>query len=454
MLKFNDNNIVVGIIKEMLADFNLPKLRVYTKENEDYFTAHGEEKNIIETIGSGEHVRYISYIKDNILQQYIDGSWTTENSNETYAFNKQITNLTKNLKITNNIYDYYTHEYLGNYLRFLRDYLNFDLMMLYNCFSNRICNSLNFSFTNNSNTITFNAKDAHYKIYMLPVKLFKDYTIAIDSKQPIELCCGIYGKRQDKREKFESLPSITYMKINRTQFNNQFLYTKLNEITGLLSPENEMELAQSEDDLKLFIKLPANNISAVTVLEGNYLNWNNKSLYPKIKSNNFIVNFEGPVENDKHIGHQEDQYFRPITELQLLQVNSGTSYPIADRLIEYLTGQAITELDENADNIRRVQKVFTENKNTVKYSGFWESKIRHALYTYMNANLKKDVKTASHDCLGYVDKDVEKYYKSVHIVTDNDVSAGRYPGKKAGDEITLNTLNDVDIYEDELLGGN
>lgn len=57
----------------------------------------------------------------------------------------KILNHTKNLKITTNSYDYYTHEYLGDYLRFQRDYYDIDLMPLYNCFNDRQCDLLDIS---------------------------------------------------------------------------------------------------------------------------------------------------------------------------------------------------------------------------------------------------------------------------------------------------------------------
>jgi hypothetical protein len=139
--------------------------------------------------------------------------------------------------IRNNIYDSYTHEYLGDYLRFQRDYNDLNLMSLYNCFSNRACDnlkikdSLSVSMPESGDItkvdIDFNTSDINYKIYMLPVKLFQEYTIAIDCETPIELCCGIYGEYQDTREKFNQLVKLTYQKINYSKFSQPFLFTKL-----------------------------------------------------------------------------------------------------------------------------------------------------------------------------------------------------------------------------------
>ena len=162
-----------------------------------------------------------------------------------YNYGNKLLNYTKRLILKNNVYDSYTHEYLGDYLRFQRDYNNLNLMPLYNCFSNRACENLKISgeitevitkgtkrenrvVTEHKTNFIFDTKDTNYKIYMVPVKLFQNYTIAIDSNQPIEMCCGIYNNYQDTRDKFENLPKLTYQKINQSQFTKPFLYTKLN----------------------------------------------------------------------------------------------------------------------------------------------------------------------------------------------------------------------------------
>ncbi len=100
--------------------------------------------------------------------------------------------------------------------------------------------------------------------------------------------------------------------------------------------------------------------------------------------------------------------------LQLLQVNTNEQYAFADRLIEYLTENVILpDGEEIYDDIRRVQKVMTWNNGTNNYSisipGVWDSKMSKVIYEYMTTrDLPKEVK---HDLLGYVDKDVERYYQ-------------------------------------------
>ena len=107
-----------------------------------------------------------------------------------------------------------------------------------------------------------------------------------------------------------------------------------------------------------------------------------------------------------------DTKLKLISPLQLLQFNTNEQHPFADRLIEYLIGNAITNTDEEIyDNVRRAQKaLYDNNKYIVRVHGAWAYEMNKLFYEYMtNQNL--DFNT-DHDLLGYVDKDVEKYYKS------------------------------------------
>ena len=42
MFKFNSDNIIIGYLKQVLYDFNLPKYRVYTKEQENYYNNYSK----------------------------------------------------------------------------------------------------------------------------------------------------------------------------------------------------------------------------------------------------------------------------------------------------------------------------------------------------------------------------------------------------------------------------
>ena len=564
MRKFNTSDLFTGYIKQLLHNFNLPKIKVYTEQhrqyalkNEDKNNINRESPEILGTLKASsentiKNVRYFPYIKDGEIQEYINNEWKNVGDRgnikifRNYVYGEKILNYTKNLKINSNVYDSYTHEYLGDYLRFHRDFLNLDLMPLYNCFSNRSCDKLKlkWSLTNETN-IVFDTTDTNFKIYMVPVKLFKKYTIAIDSEYPIEMCCGIYGDYQDTREKFNRIPRLTYKRVSNSIFSQPFLYdllaytddnstnTLVENLTSKTNNNDLIELAQNECDLKLFIKIPVENNSTIVVLEGDYLTWNDSyyakespkifdiasyftklptsltesdlnklylvnsdedkyiNLYKVIKNKESQLVFEnlgsiwgnsvkyskesnqfkliiddasnadtieeayknyirGKIVSQKYIAYYNSslkKLYVPSrtftkktnktiinldslsakkfnntnislkTQLQLLHLNTKEQHPFADRLIEYLIGNAITNAeDEIYDNVRRAQKALSSNYSANNYiisvPGVWSNEMKVLFYEYMTTNKLTNTFKTNHDILGYVDKDVEKYYQA------------------------------------------
>jgi len=494
MIEFNSDHIVVGQIKQLLATFNLPTYRVYTKENQIYYDMYGEERNIVESVpitdaANKTHIRYIEYIKNNKIQRFYDNEW--HDTNRVYFYNKKELNHTKNLKIQNNLYDTYTHEYLGNYLRFQRDYNNINMMPFYNCFSNRLVQHLSYNFILAGETptenkqIIFDSEDTKYKIYMVPVKMFNKYTIAIDSSEGLELCCGIYGQYQDTREKLKNIPALTYLKVNSCNFSAPFLYSGLDNIIDFMQPDSAAELATVEKDLKLFIKLPANNKSSIVILEGNYLNWNDKYVvsatiqyldpedpkYDPTKSLDNPINFsQANIEKNHSINNYDEtniirglirsdsnfiQYLPDInanidyrnlnliTTLQLLLLNTGIQYPFSNILIEFLTGNMVTPIDEIDANIKRAQQIAVENGNTnVLVDGIWSQKLQMLLYDFVNAAYSRNKLISSEklDTTGFIDKEVESHYNSIVAHTDPN------KGTLVIDNV-INTLRDINLYE-------
>ena len=593
MFKFNNNHIFTGYLKQLLASFNLPKCRVYTKEQEaleqkyqvskhtiepqlknlyaqqdtlsgilqeismmlknatvdssykialqEIRAEYSKEYNavttkllelqqylpkIIPTVYHSEYLkvypgdlpddlplklnypskmRYAPYIKEGYLQVYADGKWHTghrsfhsESSHHAlhidtakpyakipYSYGQKILNYTKNLQIQNTIYDSYTHEYLGDYLRFQRDFANINLMPLYNCFSNRACPRLDLTFTlTNGYEVKFKTDQSFettlYKYYMVPVKFFKDYTIAIDSDASIELCCCVYDEYQNIDTDFADIPRLTYQCFSDLQFKTPVLYTKLQNLTKLLiDPYNENnDLCQQEDNLKLILKIPVNNTSSIVILEGDYTKYNDSAISLEVDRRLSDRNRDTLLDNDldspeqlnsfeilaqlqtnkaeaeanSQIVKQTNQTVinydknnftnelaacnfladKLITPLQLLRTNTGESYPFADRLVEYLTGNAITVNEEIKDNVVRAKTVIGATCEPKVYpiiaeDGIWEPVLQCLAYSYINEN--HNTYDVNHDILGFIDKDVEKWYSM-----------------KAGDD--TKTIANIDIYND------
>ena len=166
MIKYNDDNIKVGQIKQLLHTFNLPSCNIY-KEGM--------------TLCTGLH-----YIKNDAIYVCSDtGNLVRECS---YNFGGKYEGITTNLRLTSNVYDSYTHKYLGRYLRFIRDYSGVDLMSMYNCFSNELVK--NFDVTVNDVRYVSNAND--YIIYAVPIRFGQKYSIYANSSKSVEMFAGYY----------------------------------------------------------------------------------------------------------------------------------------------------------------------------------------------------------------------------------------------------------------------
>jgi hypothetical protein len=397
-----------------------------------------------------------------------------------YSPEKSVMGLTKTLISPGPSYDATTHKYLGEYLRFVRDYYNVNLMSMYNCFSDEICSNVNCLVELNNEPkreLKVSSLDSTYKLYKIPVKLFADYTIAIESSGGIELFCGLYNSVLDITDEGKNLIKKTYYKVTEPLFNQPFLYNKLN-VKFWKNTTEALEslcwnIAAREQDLYLFIKVPAACKSSIVVLEGDYRECNSSWYEPSKKTitvttntgskeitktiweyaqNKALLNFSDSLDLNSY-------EFKPISRLQLLAFNTGESYPFADRLIEYLAGSAITPIDDISDNIARTQRVMSQNKNFFKIEGLWEEKMQNILYDYMTnsgeirideATQKlKDTRNGYHrqlghtskstlyDILGYVDRDTEKTYASYTKKADNQ-------GKLTAQ--VKNTIQNVDIY--------
>ena len=117
---FYKNNIITGYIKQLLSTFNLPTCKIFDSEEAlfDYLPKNTNLKDLIYIIkrykdGRDSFVRISASNKLSFISYY--------NENDFYP------NLTKTLAITDNLYDSNTHKYLGEYLRYIKDFKGINL---------------------------------------------------------------------------------------------------------------------------------------------------------------------------------------------------------------------------------------------------------------------------------------------------------------------------------------
>ena len=400
MYHFNENNIVTGYIKELLHNFELPVCPVYVEGETEIYpnTNYIYNHSIILTNNWDAN--------DNVMT--LDGNYKLVQS---YVYGQSVLNLTKKLKLNSIIYDTYTHEYLGDYLRFYRDYTGIDLMMLYNCFSNRMAENLDYRLTERTyvdilDSSSFDSTDTKHKIYLVPVKFNKKYLIGIDSDVDVELVCALVdGNVQITQVNTDQLYASSYKSYDYLSFNNPIVFDT--HFSDML----DVNLRDMESCLKLCIKLPASNKSSISVVE--------VSSPPEF----FKAGVDGTVADmifsTDSIGDLRNEY---PTKLSLFSINDGVSYPFADRLLEYLFGQAITSDDQVGDNIERVRMQLINpaqrQKNGIQlgvaskvgYEGVWNDYFRPLCYmaaikphTAENVSFTK----RNYDLTYYIDKDIE-----------------------------------------------
>ncbi len=401
MIKFNSTNIFVGEIKEILKSFNLPSYKVLVQ---------GEPVSIFKDF---------SYIYSGMIlvgrenKDFPNGFIYDSNDflyKDTYYYNQPILNITHNLVIKNVNYDYLTHNRLGNYLRFIRDYKDVNLMSMYNCFNGQSANNIDIDFDNGKKI--FNTDNNSYKIFTIPAKYNKKYTFFVDCPTNLEIVACYYLNNNQLNDLIVNsnnkvlenyLYPNTYYKINASRFNTPFVYDKLNYFLFNISNEDvKRTLAQKELELTLLLKLPKDNNSSIVVLEGDYTQDSEQRCYSDMTFSThtqYIINFDN-VDNF-------EQFNKFNSYKQLTYINDNNSYPFANRLIEYLIDNAITPLDDIELDTKRVESNLIKNKVISVYTPYydWTNELRTKIY--LEAQNKK-ILNSYFDILGYVDKDVEE----------------------------------------------
>lgn len=403
MLEFNSRNIISGYIKQLLSSFYLPSCKIFQNKNEleNYFNVqttstlppYNEDLIVIIKNYKPNEDWFVKVKQDLTTTPYMK-----------YRYGHFYMNLTKKMKLENDLYDSYTHRYLGEYLRFIRDYFNINLMSLYNCFDNTI-------------EIAGNTK-----YFIVPIKYGKVYSI-FSSRNSLsyyidtdfdESNFGIGEPNKASKNTSSScilIPPVYPSSEEVTREDNSLA-------------ENKFTNVFKEKNLRLIIRTDINDNLPIVVLEGDYSNY--KSYFSNIQINyekdkNGKYRYENDwidAANEPYSGYST--IFRNninSTNFQLVNQLSRSSdiYPIADRLIEYLFGNVITNLDPISKNIIDAKKKLAyrylrdEHGNLIinlnSIDGKFTIMDRFKMLDAVSMNEKYD--TDKQDLLGYVDKDVE-----------------------------------------------
>ena len=329
-------------------------------------------------------------------------------------------------------YDSETHKHLGNYLRFLRDKEDLNLMMYYNCYNyymiDEISLSKNFTDTSTQELVTWKPETlSGYKLAAVPIKFDKQYTIAIDCPTEVLMRAVIYGPSGMIKESFSS--DVYY---SDTLTHSGKIYAQLQYKNPILYSihTDHLQTFQREKYLYLLIQLPESCNSAITVLEGTY-NFNSMKIRQQREAYSNAVWNAAREPNSEGIlqppGQQPSLDIpKNVGEYSLLSINPQESYAFSDRLIEYLLHNIITHREELSRNIEKVQRILYEIDddyraclvgNLTSY-GVWDDYIKDAvirlMHDYNNTALNKRINSVYgiylRDMDGYINKDVEEFF--------------------------------------------
>lgn len=169
MQEFNKVTTTSNFIKELLNTTYLPVLRTvqagdYIIEGHDYLY----KCDIITCQSTGYINPYNNATLSPIAKFAVIGE---------YTFGDKNGKLCTKYQSNSEGYDSKTHEYLGKYLRSLRDMYGLNLMPLYNCFSNNSFTGHHIFDTNIKKT----AFDYRTKLYKLPIRFNTTYTICMEN---------------------------------------------------------------------------------------------------------------------------------------------------------------------------------------------------------------------------------------------------------------------------------
>lgn len=397
--KFNDFNIVTTFIKQLIASKNIPMVPVIKVGDKAYkncvyiydnLILRARDTFIIDTQTSGNDVS-----KFELIGTYIEGN--------------EYPGVTSKFVSESSYYDSNTHYYLGQYLRYLRDVYNIDLMCYYNCF-NAVYNDFYRIVKNNNKYILSNRNIKkiadNYKLLLIPIKVDKKYLIYGNCALPI---IGGYDYFTNDLEIADDKGS--------SQFSNAFSITNLTmrkpyEIDTSILTSGSINPAY--EYLTLVLQVPKNMSSNILVLEIDK-KFRKEVCLSDNKLSKVIMNWDR-TNRDILTDNDIKEICNPLPSLT--RAIGNNTYAFSYRLVEYLLSNVIYKYDDIYGNIKRIQEYISSSDfqkvNNTKFNdseiqqGIWSDKLQAFIY---NVTTNKYL----YDQDGNVNKDAEKIITSGHI---------------------------------------
>ena len=313
-----------------------------------------------------------------------------------------------------NYYDSDTHYHLGQYLRYVKGTSGVNMLPYYNCHIGKtIGDVLLHTADDEGRTYSEVSVNNDYKVYAVPIKFGRIYTIAIDCPTPISLRCVLYDRNGLMKNPKKISSGIsdylenTYLRLPSSVFTSPFTYR------ADIDRDVDAKLLYSRQrDLYLLIQVPQKNDSALAVLEGEYLSCDNRFSLISTSPPDFdmeLVNSNSNAQSmdDVYIKKDNGRFFASnrYYNLSLLQYNTKMDIAFSDRLIEYLLLGVICSGEGISGNIERVQEVLSNID--IDYANRLASK--HAVYGVWDDGIQ--------DAIARL---IEKYHKETNLVDMDD----------------------------------
>ena len=203
------------------------------------------------------------------------------------------------------------------------------------------------------------------KVFSVPIKFGKTYSVAIDCDTGVEVVPVFYGEKGLNEKWTAELLSLTTAKYRYFESGH---FQRADIIIPPIEWEDQSEsgaskpqyVGQYERQLCLLVKVPASNTSSFVVLEGdgsNILDYRTSGTYGKI-----VAGYDF-AEQATNVGPLYDKVLTP----KLLWFNDKNIYAFSDTLIQWLLLNVISNADDIDKNITRVQQYISSSEFEKQY---------------------------------------------------------------------------------------